>query len=260
MLSHELRTPLNAVLGWTRMLRRGAVPPERTTAILETIERNAAAQMQIVEQRLDLSSMSAGSLRLNVTPVDLRELIGGAVETIRPAADAKTITAKVSIDDSVGEIAGDASRLRQVCGICSATRLEVHGGGWTGDVGPPTVPRTSSSRSRTTGPGIAARFPSNAILEPFRAANRLPRAGWRPRPRFAIVRHVVEAHGGTVTADSDGPGTGRRLVHLRRSSGAHEQGLAPRGLTLRGGRVSSVDDDTSTQEWWRTSCCCTASR
>jgi PAS domain S-box-containing protein len=80
MLSHELRTPLNAVLGWTRMLRRGTIPPERTDTILDTIERNAAAQMQIIEELLDLSSMSAGNLRLNIAPVDLRDLIGGAIE------------------------------------------------------------------------------------------------------------------------------------------------------------------------------------
>src|SRR5678816_4126366 len=84
MLSHELRTPLNAVLGWTRMLRRGTIPPERTDSILDTIERNAAAQMQIIEELLDLSSMTAGNLRLNIATVDLRELIGGAVETVRP--------------------------------------------------------------------------------------------------------------------------------------------------------------------------------
>src|SRR5712691_9376323 len=83
MLSHELRTPLNAVLGWTRMLRRGTAPPERTAAILDTIERNAAAQMQIIEELLDLSSMTAGNVRLNIPPIDLRELVGGAVETIQ---------------------------------------------------------------------------------------------------------------------------------------------------------------------------------
>src|SRR5512138_535022 len=114
MLSHELRTPLNAVLGWTRMLRRGTIPPERTASILDTIERNAAAQMQIVDELLDLSSMAAGNLRLNIAAVDLRELIGGAVETVRPAADAKSIGLHVSIDNNLGDLAGDAARLRQV--------------------------------------------------------------------------------------------------------------------------------------------------
>jgi signal transduction histidine kinase len=80
---------------------RGTIPPERTDSILDTIERNAAAQMQIIEELLDLSSMAAGNVRLNIAPVDLRELIGGAVETVRPAADAKSIALHLSIDNDV---------------------------------------------------------------------------------------------------------------------------------------------------------------
>ena len=113
-LSHELRTPLNAVLGWTRMLRSGLVPPERTASVLDTIERNAVAQGELVEELLDLSAITSGGLRLAVSRVDLRDLIGGAVETVRPAADAKTLVVGLTIDESVGEIAADPARLRQV--------------------------------------------------------------------------------------------------------------------------------------------------
>ena len=123
MLSHELRTPLNAVLGWTRMLRRGTIPPERTASILDTIERNASAQMQIIEELLDLSSMTAGqSAACSIAPIDLRDLIGGAVETIRPAADAKSIALHVSIDDTVRELTGDARGCGRCSGTCSPTR------------------------------------------------------------------------------------------------------------------------------------------
>ena len=252
MLSHELRTPLYAVLGWTRMLRRGTVPPERTPAILETIERHAAAQMQIVEELLEVSSMAAGNLRLAVTPVDLRDLIGGAVETIRPAADAKTITVKVSIADSVRAIAGDASRLRQVLWnlLANAVNFTPVGGRVTvtADEGPTDVEITVGD----TGPGIPAEFLPH-VFEPFRRGESLSsRTAGGLGLGLAIVRHVVEAHGGTVTADSDGPGTGTVFV-VRLPTGRHavldlEHELLPRTLTLRGRRVLAVDDDESTQE------------
>jgi len=146
MLSHELRTPLNAVLEWTRMLRRGTLPPERTAAVLETIERNAAAQMQILEELLELSSMAADNLRFNVTPVDLPDLIGGAVETIRPAADAKAITVRVSIAESVRDITGDASRLRQVLWNLLANAVKFTPAGGRVEVTAVKAPPTSKSR------------------------------------------------------------------------------------------------------------------
>jgi PAS domain S-box-containing protein len=250
MLSHELRTPLNAVLGWARILRRGPLPPERTAAIVETIERNAAAQMQIIEELLDLSSMSAGNLRLNVTPVDLRELIGGAVETIRPAADAKTITVDVSIDDSVREIAGDGSRLRQVLWNLLANAVKFTPVGGRVNVRAIEGPVDVEITVRDTGPGIAADFLPH-VFDAFRRDESIStRTVGGLGLGLAIVRHLVEAHGGTVTADSNGPGTGStfvvRLPTAR--SAAHDAMLVPHGLTLRGRRVLAVDDDASTQE------------
>jgi PAS domain S-box-containing protein len=250
LLSHELRTPLTAVLGWTRMLRRGTVPPERTAAILETIERNAAAQMQIVEELLELSSMATGNLRLNVTPVDLRDLIGGAVETIRPAADAKTITVQVSIAEAVRDIAGDASRLRQVLWNLLANAVKFTPAGGRVEVkaveGPTDVEITVSD----TGPGIPPDFLPH-VFETFRRGESFStRIVGGLGLGLAIVRHVVEAHGGTVTADSDGAGTGSVFV-VRLPTGRpapHDADPTLRGLTLRGRRVLAVDDDESTQE------------
>src|SRR5262245_16235542 len=158
MLSHELRTPLNAVLGWTRMLRRGTIPPGRTASILDTIERNAAAQMQIIEELLDLSSISAGNLRLNIAPVDPRDLIGGAVETIRPAADAKSITLQVSIDHSIAELAGDAARLRQVLWNLLANAVKFTPPGGRIHVTAKRGPADLEVAVKDTGPGIESAF------------------------------------------------------------------------------------------------------
>ena len=204
-LSHELRTPLNAVLGWTRMLRRGTVPPDRTQAILETIERNAAAQMQLVEELLDLSAMAGGGLRLNVTRVDLRELVGGAVETVRPAADGKALRVRVTVSETVSEIAGDLARLRQVLWnlLANAVKFTPAGGGI--DVSVEDGPADVEITVRDTGPGIPVDF-LPFVFEPFRQADSSStRTVGGLGLGLAIVRHIVEAHGGTVTARATAP-------------------------------------------------------
>jgi PAS domain S-box-containing protein len=248
-LSHELRTPLNAVLGWTRMLRRGTVPPDRTHSILETIERNAAAQMQLVEELLDLSAMAAGGLRLSVTRVDLRDLIGGAVETVRPAADAKTLRLSVNVGDGVDEVAGDPARLRQVFWnlLSNAVKFTPVGGDirLTVTAGPADVEITV----RDSGPGIPASF-LPLVFEPFRQADSSStRTVGGLGLGLAIVRHIVEAHGGTVTAQSDGEGRGA-VFSVRLPTGrapeSMSEPLSPG--SLRGRRVLAVDDDASMQE------------
>src|SRR5438552_11263992 len=172
MLSHELRTPLNAVLGWTRILRRGTLPPDRTASILDTIERNAAAQMQIIEELLDLSSMAAGNLRLNIAPIDLRELIGGAVETIRPAADAKSIALHVSIDGVVPELTGDAARLRQVLWNLLANAVKFTPAGGRIDVTAREGPADLEITVKDSGPGIDRSLLPH-VFEPFRRAESI---------------------------------------------------------------------------------------
>jgi signal transduction histidine kinase/ActR/RegA family two-component response regulator len=248
-LSHELRTPLNAVLGWTRMLRRGTVPSDRTSAILETIERNAAAQMQLVEELLDLSAMAAGGLRLSVTRVDLRDVVSGAVETVRPAAEAKALRVNVSIKDRLDEIAGDPARLRQVLWNILANAVKFTPAGGTIDVRVAEGPADVEITVKDDGPGIPADFLPH-VFAPFRQGDpSTTRTVGGLGLGLAIARHIVEAHGGTVTARSDGPGhgsafsvrlpTGRPPGHAEVSSGAG---------SLRGRRVLAVDDDESTQE------------
>ena len=248
-LSHELRTPLNAVLGWTRMLRRGAVPPDRAPAILETIERNAAAQMQLVEELLDLSSMAAGALRLNVTRVDLRDAIGGAVETVRPAADAKSQRLTLSIEASVGEIAGDPSRLRQVLWNLLANAVKFTPAGGAIDITAVEGPADVEITVRDTGPGIRPDFLPH-VFEPFQQADAsASRMAGGLGLGLAIVRHIVEAHGGTVCARSEGPGLGSAFsVRLPTGRPPQHDNGGDRSGDLRGSRVLAVDDDESTQE------------
>jgi PAS domain S-box-containing protein len=246
-LSHELRTPLNAVLGWTRMLRRGTVPPERTTAALETIERNAAAQMQLVEELLDLSAMTAGGLRLNITRVDVKDIVSGAVETVRPAAEGKTIRLNVTVSDRLDEIAGDPARLRQVLWNLLANAVKFTPAGGTVDVRVTDGPTDVEVSVKDTGPGIPAEFLPH-VFEPFRQGDdSATRMVGGLGLGLAIVRHIVEAHGGTVTAHSDGAGHGSTFL-VRLPTGRVERHTTSGAGTLRGRRVLAVDDDESTQE------------
>jgi PAS domain S-box-containing protein len=250
-LSHELRTPLNAVLGWTRMLRRGTVPPERAGAVLDTIERNAAAQMQLVEELLDLSAMVAGGLRLNVTRVDLREVIGGAVETVRPAADAKSLRINLSISPSVPQVAADPGRIRQVLWNLLSNAVKFTPGGGAIDVVVSRGPGDVEISVRDNGQGISAEFLPH-VFEAFRQADSSStRQVGGMGLGLAIVRHIVEAHGGSAAVKSDGPGKGATFtIRLPASPAPADSAHSPDGelVMLRGRRVLAVDDDESTQE------------
>jgi PAS domain S-box-containing protein len=249
-LSHELRTPLNAVLGWTRMLRRGTVPPERADAVLDTIERNAAAQMQLVEELLDLSAMAAGGLRLNVTRVDLRDLLGGAVETIRPAADAHGLRVSLTIDPDVPEVAADPARLRQVLWNLLTNAVKFTPAGGSVHIGMSRGASDVELSVSDTGNGIAPDFLPH-VFDAFRQADSSStRMVGGLGLGLAIVRHIVEAHGGTVSVRSDGPGRGSTFI-IRLPAGRPPAGIEDRlddRGTLRGRRVLAVDDDESTQE------------
>src|SRR6185369_16551113 len=113
-LSHELRTPLNAMVGWTRMLRTRALPPEKAQKALETIERNARAQAELIEDILDVSRIITGKLRIEIRPINLPAIIDAATEAVRPAADAKGIVLGKHIADAPPRFLADAARLQQV--------------------------------------------------------------------------------------------------------------------------------------------------
>jgi signal transduction histidine kinase/ActR/RegA family two-component response regulator len=209
-LSHELRTPLNAVLGWTRVLRATAVSPETGERALESIERNARAQARLIEDLLEVSRIVTGKLRLNVRPSDLSAIVDSAVEVVQPAAAAKRIALSSRIAARPAMTSGDPDRLQQVVWnlLSNAVKFTPPGG----DI--EIALRRENGFVITvadTGVGIEGHFIRH-LFEPFRQAD-----GSASREHgglglgLAIVRQIVELHGGTVKAESDGPGRGARF-------------------------------------------------
>jgi PAS domain S-box-containing protein len=216
-LSHELRTPMNAILGWAQLLRMGAVTGAEAEQGLETIERNARAQAQLIEDLLDTSRIISGKLRLDVKVVDLAEVIDGAIETVRTAADAKEIKLNRSVDPAAGPVVGDAGRLQQVIWnlLSNAIKFTPRGGRVHVLVtGAQTEGHVDIAVS-DTGQGIASEF----LLYVFERFRQFDSSTTRKFGGLglglAIVRHLVELHGGTVDATSAGDGRGATFtVHL----------------------------------------------
>ena len=207
-LSHELRTPLNAILGWTQLLR--ASPSDQTdiTHGLEVIERNVKAQTRLIEDLLDMSRITSGKLRLNVRPTDLAGVAGSAVESVRPAAEAKGIALDSHIAADIGEIPGDPDRLQQVVWnlLTNAIKFTPAGGGVRVD-----VDRASDRvwvRVSDTGKGIDPSF-LPYVFDRFRQADSsTTRTHGGLGLGLTIVRRLVELHGGSVHAESLGEGQG----------------------------------------------------
>ena len=208
ILSHELRTPLNAVLGWARMLREGTISEGKTPRALEVIERNAMAQLDLVDDLLDLSRIITGKFRLNVAPVDLGAAIAAAVEAVQPAADAKGIAIDLVADDGSDSMIGDEPRLQQAVWNLLANAIK-----FTPGAGRVTVTRRRRNGNvevevADTGEGIdAAVLPF--VFDRFRQGDSgTTRAHMGLGLGLAIVRHIVELHGGRVSVSSEGRGTG----------------------------------------------------
>lgn len=207
-LSHELRTPLNAILGYTRMLRDGAIAAGRQPAALAVVERNATALCQIVEDVLDVSRIVAGKVRLNVQPVDLASAIGDGIATIMPAADAKGVQVSALLDPAAPTIAGDPDRLQQILWnlLSNAVKFTPRGGRVEVRLG--IVDGSIEIIVSDSGAGIPAAF-LPYLFERFRQADsRATREHGGLGLGLAIARHLVELHGGSITATSGGEGQG----------------------------------------------------
>ena len=214
-LSHELRTPLTAMLGWLTILRAHRLDKKTTEHAIETIERNAKAQAQLIEDLVDISRIVGGKLNLEVVPTELMPIVDAAIEVVRPAADAKEITIDVNYDATVGPVAGDASRLQQVIWnlLSNAVKFTPNGGKVSVDFR--RVGGFAEVAVRDTGIGISADFLPH-VFERFRQAESSATRSHRGMGLgLAIVRHLVELHGGTVTAASDGENRGTTItIHL----------------------------------------------
>lgn len=200
LLSHELRTPLNSILGWTRILSTHRLEPEAMQQALETIDRNAKLQARLIDDMLDVSRIISGKLRLDAQPVDLTSVINGAVETLRPAAEAKQIKMYVTLDFGTGSVLGDPVRLQQVVWnlVSNAVKFVQREG--TVRV---TLRRVNSHleiQVSDNGPGIDEDFLPH-VFERFRQGDSTPNKQFAGLGLgLSIVRHLVELHGGTVQA------------------------------------------------------------
>ncbi len=256
VLSHELRTPLNAIVGYTKLLRGGVLEEMKATQALETIDRNATWLTQIIEDVLDVSRIVAGKLRLDVQPVDLSLTVQNAIATVQPAADAKGVRLQAVLD-SVGPVSGDRDRLQQSFWNVLANAVKFTPRGGRVQV---QLARVNSHVELTVadiGIGIAAEFLPR-VFERFRQAD----SGTTRRTGglglgLSIVKHLIELHGGTVTAASAGVNQGSTfrirlplmIVHPmpRSQERQHPRAaqLTPlRNLTrLDGIKVLAIDDE-----------------
>lgn len=207
-LSHELRTPLNAVIGWTRMLNSGRLDRENSKHALEVIERNAWAQKQIIEDILDVSRVITGKLRLNLSPVDLVAVVDAALDAVRPAMEAKEIQIETLIDASLRMVSGDADRLQQVVWniLSNAAKFTPQGG--KVEISVSQTAAHVHIQVKDTGPGIESAF-LPYVFERFRQADgSTTRTHGGLGLGLAIVRHLVELHGGTIAVDNRENGGG----------------------------------------------------
>ncbi|MEH2046135.1 PAS domain S-box protein [Nostoc sp.] len=211
-LSHELRTPLNAILGWTQLLRTRKFDQATTGRALETIERNTKSLTQLIEDVLDVSRIIRGTLHLSMERVELVSLVEAAIDTVYPAAQAKEISIKCRFDPKVEVVVGDANRLQQVVWNLLSNAVKFTPKGGRVDLQLECIESYVQIRVSDTGGGIAAEFLPH-VFERFRQADSSnTRSHGGLGLGLAIVRHLVELHGGTVLAESPGIGQGATFV------------------------------------------------
>jgi signal transduction histidine kinase/ActR/RegA family two-component response regulator len=266
-VSHELRTPLTAILGWANMLRIGELDSSQTKLAVETIERNARLQDQLVNDLLDLARITTGKLRLNVSPIDPVSPVEAAIETLRPAAEAKAIRIQKIIDTSVGAISGDPERLQQVVWNLLSNAIKFTPKNGRIQVRLERINSHLEIIVSDMGIGIKQEF-LPFVFDRFRQGDSAAtRSHGGLGLGLAIVRHLVELHGGEVRADSHGEGQGATFtvklpvipVYERQEV---EERVHPRAAIrlpqiettdrIDGIRILVVDDEPDTRELLRT--------
>ena len=253
-VSHELRAPLNAIMGWVEMLRKGTLDEARAAHALETIYKNAQLQCSLVEDILDVSRIIAGKVALEASVVSLRRIAESVIEGARPAAVAKGVAIVTALELECDGVVADARRLQQALGNLLANAIKFTPSGGTVTVALLAGEDTVSARITDTGIGIGRDFLPH-VFDPFRQANSSSTRSYGGLGLgLAIVRHIADLHGGSVVAESNGPGTGAVLTFTLPFDGRSLQaGLRPPtplpdGPELLGLHVLLVDDEADARD------------
>jgi CheY-like chemotaxis protein len=258
-VSHELRTPLNAVLGWAHMLRQSTMQPALQQRALASLERNARAQAQLVEDLLDVSRIMAGKLQIKGEPVDLATVVTNAVDTVRAGVAAKGLNLHLHLPaDQRMMVTGDADRLQQVVWNLVSNAVKFTPPGGRVDVEIRSVERKAEILVRDTGPGIDPSF-RPYLFQRFRQMDASKtRIHGGLGLGLSIVRHLVEAHGGTVAVESEGADRGATFRVLLPLRAVEEYGQARSNAAaavddrpLLGVRALVVDDEADATELTR---------
>jgi signal transduction histidine kinase/CheY-like chemotaxis protein len=264
-VSHELRTPLNAILGWAVLLGKGSLSPVTATRATHSIERNARIQRQLIDDLLDLSRITSGRLRLEVREVDAGAVIDAAIDAVRPSAEAKGIVLSRMFEPGIGPVSADPDRLQQIVWNLASNAVKFTERG--GRIHMRFAQRDSEVHISVedSGQGIAADL-LPYVFDRFRQGDASPsRRHGGLGLGLAIVRHLVELHGGTVEASSPGPGQGATFTVRLPVLAAGRRAVAPPApvandatgptdadLPLGGIRVLFVDDQAEARAVMRT--------
>ncbi|HEY9762986.1 MAG TPA: ATP-binding protein [Trichocoleus sp.] len=257
VLSHELRSPLNPILGWAGLLRSGRLTPAKTTQAVEIIERNAKLQVQLIEDLLDVSRILRGKLSLSMVSVSLVSTIEAALETVRLAAEAKTIQIERKLAPGDYPVLGDAARIQQIVWNLLFNAIKFTPNGGRVEIRLDYLETQAQIKVSDTGKGIHPDF-LPYIFDTFRQADSTTtRTFGGLGLGLAIVRHLVELHGGTVQAESPGEGLGATLTvcfpllpsRVGPESAEPTNALPPAdALPLKGLTLLMVDDDLDTRD------------
>jgi PAS domain S-box-containing protein len=259
MISHELRTPLTAILGWTRMLVNGQVPPDQHLKAFEIIDRNARSQAQLIEDLLDVSRIISGKLRIEFKPLELSRVIASAVDALRPAAEAKDIRIEPAIPLNSGSIVGDAERLQQVVWNLLSNAIKFTPRRGLVQIELRKIDSQMELRVTDNGIGISPEFLPRVFDRFSQSDASLTRSHGGLGMGLAIVKSLVELHGGVIAVTSAGEGQGSAFtiklpisalkpdpLRLRLSQGPHAHTELRQNESLQGIKVLVVDDEPDT--------------
>lgn len=252
MLSHELRNPLNTIVGWSQLLRRGNLDATQIKRALEVLENSARLQNQLIDDLLDTSRIRVGVLNINKTPLSLSTILQSSIEVVRPTAEAKRVTLTAQLGPLIGQMVGDQDRLGQVFWNLLTNAVKFTPAGGRVEITLEQVARQAKLEIRDNGVGIDPEF-LPYVFDRFRQADsQITREYGGLGLGLTIVRHLIELHGGTVSAESAGQGLGTTItvyLPLHPPTTADPSDRAVTNLTmLIGARILVVDDDSSILE------------